>query len=173
MDNIIDLMDNRDFQALAVEKIESELKDFKGDQKGQVVKTYVANTLIEFCQKSSAFAEVVYRTKRTLSDAISDVMKGSGSAISDIEVYRKVAKFYFPNSEVEFQLKITVGEKPDNGYISKESKAEMKPQPKKESSPAKKESASKPKPEPKPQTKKKAPVKKNDEEPEIIQLSIF
>lgn len=75
MDNVIEMKGKAEYQKLAVKKIENELKDFKGDQKGQAVKTYVANTLREFCQKSAEFAEVVYKTKRTLSDAISDVMK--------------------------------------------------------------------------------------------------
>ncbi len=112
-----------DFQKLAIEKINSELKSFKGDKKGQRVYTYVANSLREFCEKDETFAEVVYKTKRTLSDCVSEIMKGCGDFISDIETYRRAAKFYFPNSEIEFVMTITlVGEEPDEKYLNKESK---------------------------------------------------
>lgn len=122
MDNLFDLTDSLDYKKLASDKIDEELKSFKGDKKGEAVKKYVADTLKDFCLKNRDFAKVVYLTKRTLSDCIASAMKGCGNSISDIEVYRRVAKFYFPNSEVEFQMNIVVGQKPDDKYLNKESK---------------------------------------------------
>lgn len=88
-----------------------------------------------------------------------------------------MAKFYFPDSEVEFQMKITVGEKPDEQYITQEKKSAPKSEPKKENKsktePKSVETTNKPKEDIKPIQKKKAPAKKKDEEPEIIQFSLF
>ena len=69
-------------------------------------------------------------------------MKGCGSHISDIEVYRRAARFYFPNSEVEFVMTITiVGDEPDEKYLNKEPK--KKPDEKKQDSKEQKKPESK------------------------------
>ena len=157
MDNLIDMIDHTDYQKLAIEKIEKELKEFKGDRYGEVVKTYVANTLRTFCEKNESFAKVLYKTRRSLSDCIKAAMKGCGKAISDIEVYRRVAKFYFPDSEVEFKMTVTVGDAPDESYILKEA-----PKPKEKAEKAEKEKA--------PSAKDK-PKEKTDDN--VIQISLF
>jgi len=109
----------KDFKKLALEKLEKENSEYKGDKYGNVVHPYVVNTLRKFCEDNESFAEVFYKTKRTLSDCLKEVMKGCGNAISDIEVYRRVARFYFPNSEVEFIMKISIiGEEPDENYLN-------------------------------------------------------
>ena len=154
-----DLLDiGKDFKVLAIEKIDKELKEFNGDRYGNAVHTYVANALRDFCAKSYRFAEVLYKTRRSMSDCVKEIMKGCGQHISDIEVYRRAARFYFPNSDVDFVMTITIsGDAPDEKYICKEP-----PKPKTESKP--KEHPKKPeKPTP-------APKKK---EPEVIQLSLF
>lgn len=56
------------FPAMAVEKIAEELKAFHGGQKEKCVSTHVAAQISHFCEESPEFAEVVYKTKRTLSD---------------------------------------------------------------------------------------------------------
>lgn len=151
MSTIFDI--GKDFRMLAKEKIDRELKEFKGDKYGEAVHTYVANAIREFCDKNERFAEVVYKTKRSLSDCISEIMKGCGKHISDIEVYRRAAKLYFPNSEVEFVMTIVLtGDEPDEKYMGK-----LPPKPKAEHQIAKST-------ETKPPKKKKA---------DIIQLSLF
>ena len=56
------------FQAMAMEKIAEELKTFTGGRKEKCVSTHVAAQITHFCEESPEFAEVVYKTKRTLSD---------------------------------------------------------------------------------------------------------
>lgn len=159
MAQITNLFDNgKDFTALAIEKLNSESKSYKGNKYGDAVHSYVTNALREFCSQDVRFAEVFYKTKRTLSDCIAHIMKGCGNAISDIEVYRRATKFYFPNSEIEFIMKITTAEAPDEKYMNKE--------------------ITKPKAEVEKKDKKSAAVKpkKSEEkkkEPEVIQLSLF
>ena len=90
-------------------------------------------------------------------------MKGCGSAISDIEVYRRVARFYFPNSEVEFIMQISItGEKPDEDYLNQEA-----PKPK-EKAPAPKPKKEEPK-----KVEKKPNKKPDKKKAEVIQLSLF
>ena len=163
MVGILNLADiDKDITTLAIEKLETEIKEYKGNRYGDAVKPYVSNTLRKFCEDNETFAEVFYKTKRTLSDCLKEVMKGCGNAISDIEVYRRVARFYFPNSEVEFLMQISItGEKPDENYLNQE---------------APKEKASTPKPK-KEDIKKyeKKPDKKKTEKKksEVIQLSLL
>lgn len=157
---MISLFDSdKDFKALAIDKINKELKEFHGDKYGNAVHTYVANVLRDFCGQDERFAEVVYKTKRTLSDCCIEIMKGCGSHISDIEVYRRATKMYFPNSEIEGVMKIIItGELPDAEYLSKEGKLNSK-----EEAPEKK----------KEKVKNKSKIPQKPKESEIIQLTLF
>lgn len=158
----------KDFKKLAVEKIDRELKEFAGDKYGKAVHTYVANVLRDFCEQNERFAEVVYKTKRSLSDCCAEIMKGCGNHISDIEVYRRATKLYFPNSEIECVMTITItGDAPDEKYLEKEPKKKAEKKSEDESLVDKTDKASKSVK----QSKSAKPAK--PKEPEIIQLSLF
>ena len=96
------------YTKMAVEKIATELKDFKGDRYGNAVKNHVAATITHFCEQNERFAEVVYKTRRTLSDCCAEIMKGCGQSISDIDVYRGAVRNYFPNADIDFHMTITL-----------------------------------------------------------------
>lgn len=184
MNNLVELpVQGEDYKKLAIEKIEKELKEFKGNNYGSAVKDFVASTLTNFCRQNERFAEVLYKTKRTLSDCCEKIMRGCGRHISDIDVYRAAVKYYFPNSEIEFQMNIKLtGEAPSKVEMEK---VEEKPAPKKS---PKKET---PKAEAKKQSngvkmsaenkksdmKQKSPDKKKKfprpEAQEVLQLSLF
>ena len=146
MSNLI-LHQAPEYSRLAVEKIAAELKDFKGDRYGMAVKNHVAATITHFCEQNERFAEVVYKTKRTLSDCCSEIMKGCGTSISDIDVYRGAVRNYFPNADIDFHMTITfTGEAPTVEEM--ERVPEQKPAPKAEKKtegkkPAKAEKAAK------------------------------
>lgn len=150
----------KDFKVLAVEKINKELDEFHGDKYGDAVHTYVANILRDFCEQDERFAETVYKTKRTLSDCCAEIMKGCGQHLSDIEVYRRATKMYFPDSEVDCVITITTGEPPDDKYLGKEPKKRT----------AEKSSTTKNSKE-KTVGEKKTPAKAK--ESEVIQLTLF
>ena len=84
MEKVIDITSKQDYVQMAVDKIAEELKNFKGDRYGEAVKKHVAATITHFCEQDPRFAEVVYKTKRTLSDCCAEIMKGCGSSISDM-----------------------------------------------------------------------------------------
>ncbi len=108
------------FSAQAVEKLAAELKVFKGGQKESAVSKHVASTLTHFCEQDERFAEVVFKTPRTLSDCCAEIMAGSGNHISDIDVYRGAVKSYFPNAEVVFRMEIHLeGDAPTDEEIQR------------------------------------------------------
>ena len=145
----------------ARDKIAEELKSFSGDKYGSAVKEFVASTLTEFSEQNEAFARVVAGTKRSLSDCCKEIMKGCGSHISDIDVYRKAVQFYFPNAEIHMAMTIEInGDAPSAEYMAKEApKAPPKPAAKPKATPAPKKAEPAKKPEPK--------------KSEILQLSLF
>ena len=98
----------QNYPALAAEKIAAELKSFAGGAKEKAISKFAAETLTHFCEESAAFAEVVYKTRRTLSDCCAEVMKGTGNYISDIDVYRGIVRAYFPNADVKFLMNIEI-----------------------------------------------------------------
>ena len=188
MSEIIQLQQNG-YKELAVSKIREELKSFKGDRYCTAVKDHVASTLIHFCEENARFAEVVYRTKRTLSDCCAEVMKGCGQSISDIDVYRGAVRNYFPNADIEFTMTISInGDAPSEEEMNrepavkqaakpaKEKAVEKKPAKEKKAAPAASTAKKPPVEKPKPAAPAPKPAKKEkpkEQEPEIIQLSLF
>lgn len=151
------------YKDLAFNKIDEEIKSFKGDQKGKIVYTYVGNVIKKFCEQNENFAETVYKTKRSLSDCVKEILNGCDrTGISDIEAYRRATKFYFPNSEVEGHLIIHItGDAPDDDYIQQEAKEPATTTTQKSNN-KKKEKAT--------ENKKKKDIKKPEN---TIQLSLF
>lgn len=90
----------------AIEKIEQEMKSFKGDKYGQAVGASVAEALKDFARQDGEFAQAIIQNDKTVSDCCAQIMKGVGGSVSDIEVYRRAAAFYFPGATVRFQMMI-------------------------------------------------------------------
>ena len=160
MENIIEL---KNYQNLATEKIAAELKSFTGGRKEKCISAHAAAEVTHFCEESPAFAEVVYKTKRTLSDCCAEVVKDAKDFISDIDVYRGIVRAYFPNADVKFLMNIEInGAAPSEEEMAKlPEKPKPRPTPKK---PAEKAPVpAKPAPAPAPKPAK----------PETIQLSLF
>lgn len=174
MENIIDIQAHQepDYPALAAEKIAAELKDFSGGQKEKAVSKFAAETVTHFCQESAQFAQVVCKTRRTLSDCCSEVMKGTGNYVSDIDVYRGIVRAYFPNADVKFLMNIEI-----NGAAPSEeemAKLPEKPRPKPKAKPAPQKPAEKAvAPAPAKPAPAKPKSKKKPEQPEMIQLTLF
>lgn len=102
---------------LAIEKIDKELKGFKGDPKATAVKTHVADVLKSFCNQDEEFAQAVAQSEITLSDCCKTILQGVGNSISDLEVYSKAVKCYFSTATVNFSMAINLSG--DNGAESK------------------------------------------------------
>jgi len=98
----------QNFSILAAAKIATELASFRGGHKETTVSKFVASTLTHFCEESERFAEVVYKTPRTLSDCCAEIMNGCGNQVSDIDVYRGAVQSYFPNADIFFKMEIQI-----------------------------------------------------------------
>lgn len=90
----------------ALNKLQHELTELKGGQKEKAVSKAVCDTLSSFCRQEPEFAEAVVQNDKTLSDCCKEIMKGVGSSISDIEVYIRAVKFYFPTASIDFEMRI-------------------------------------------------------------------
>lgn len=114
-------MCNKDIITIAIEKIKKETENFKGDRYAEAVHQEVSEVLINFCKQNIQLADVITKTKRTLSDCCTECVKDvKNGKLSDLEVYKRAVGFYFPNSEVSMIMAVQLGEAPDEEYINKE-----------------------------------------------------
>ncbi len=104
---------NNDYKEQAIKKLNND--KYKGSYK--TVTDAVRDALIEFCNQDEEFAQAVVQSDKGLGECIETVLKGHGSCISDLEVYRKAVEFYFRGATVSMILKIHV-----NPYDAKEEK---------------------------------------------------
>lgn len=196
----MELVTSRKYGELAAEKIAKELSEFKGNNYGNAVKSFVASTLTNFCEQNERFAQVVYETEATLSDCCAKIMHKCGNHISDIDVYRGAVKYYFPNAEIEFTMTIDAsGDAPTPEQMAKPDKKSQKEegnsdQPanvaaekptaakrgrKKSATSEKKKpveapkTAPKDKPAPKPKREPRRKVKQESPDDDLIQLTLF
>lgn len=114
-------MCNKDIIAIAIEKIKKETENFKGNRYAEAVHQEVSETLINFCKQNIQLADVITKTKRTMSDCCAECVKDvKNGKLSDLEVYKRAVGFYFPNSEVSMIMAVQLGEAPGEEYINKE-----------------------------------------------------
>lgn len=90
----------------AIKKLAAEKQDFKGGQKEKAMMPAVYNTLLSFCKQESEFAQAVAQNEKTLTDCLAAVAKDTGSAISDIDAYKKAVNFYFPGADIKCTMTI-------------------------------------------------------------------
>lgn len=94
----------------AIDKIKAEFKEAKLSAKGKAVGKSVVDTLIGFCEQNCEFAQAIVQSSETVGKCIESTVKGCGSSISDIEVYRKAVEFYFSGATVHFNMIIDLGD---------------------------------------------------------------
>ena len=85
----------------------------KLSRKGAVVAEPVVEALCEFCKQNSEFAQAVEQSGKKINDCIEYVVKDSGSALSDLEAYRRAVSFYFEGATVRFTMTVDLG---DDGF---------------------------------------------------------
>ena len=93
------------------EKIQKELTETQknGSQKVKAIVSHVAEKLIKFAENKT-FGLVIQESELTLADCCKEILKDVKSHISDIEVYKRAAKFYFPTADIEFTMDILVSD---------------------------------------------------------------
>lgn len=95
----------------ALEKLAEEKKAAKYDRYANIMKNQVCEALENFCRRDEEFAQAVVQGG-TFEECMKQVAKNCGHGISDLEAFRRAARFYFPGSEVRFQMSIELCGKP-------------------------------------------------------------
>lgn len=96
-------MSNKD---KAIKRIRDESKQGKYDRYGNAVKASVLEALEDFIGQDEEFAQAIVEKNGSFEGCIAAVVKGCGSCISDIEVYRRAVGYYFPGATVSFKMEI-------------------------------------------------------------------
>lgn len=90
---------------LAIKKLDEELKKLKGDRYVKVMQQSVHDALVSFCNQEPEFAQAVVQGG-SFADCMKAVAQNCGSALSDLEAYRRAVQFYFPGADVRFQMSV-------------------------------------------------------------------
>ena len=99
-------------------KIREGVKDVKS-QRGSAVAPSVADMLCSFCRQDDGFAAAVIDRGATFAECVDEIMKGVGSSISDVELYRRAAEFWVPGAEVTAEIRVTMPGAGNTGRPSK------------------------------------------------------
>ena len=91
----------------AKRKLEAERVSGKFDRYAGAMKNAVCEALDGFCQQDGEFAQAVVQGG-TFTDCMKAVAKGCGSAISDLEAFRRAVRFYFPGADVKFHMTVNL-----------------------------------------------------------------
>lgn len=78
----------------------------KLSQKGQAVSSAVVDILRRFCMQEEEFAQAFFQSEKPIEDCIEHTVKGAGNSISDFDIYKRAAEFYFPGAKVKMELSI-------------------------------------------------------------------
>ena len=90
----------------ALRMINAGEKEKPKNRYAQVLQRPVARALASFVEDSEFADAVVAKGDTGFSECLEAVTKGIGVSISDIEVYRRAANFYFPGCGVRFKMEI-------------------------------------------------------------------
>lgn len=88
-------------------KLETEKDSGSYDRYANAMKGAVREALDGFCRQDAEFAQAVVQGG-TFADCMKAVAKDCGSAISDLEAFRRAVKFYFPGADVKFHMTVNL-----------------------------------------------------------------
>lgn len=94
---------------LAIKKLDEGLKTLKGSRHIEVMKQPVHDALVSFCEQDKEFAQAVMQGG-DFKECMEAVAKNCGSALSDLDAYRRAVQFYFPGADINFQMSIKLCE---------------------------------------------------------------
>lgn len=90
----------------AINKITDGLKGkSKMGRAAQAMAGPVAEQLIDFCRQDAEFAQAVVEGG-SFAGCMAAVEKNCGSALSDLEAYRRAVQYYFPGAGIDVRMTI-------------------------------------------------------------------
>ena len=91
----------------AKRKLEAERNSGSYDRYASAMKGAVCEALDGFCRQDAEFAQAVVQGG-TFAECMKAVAKGCGSAISDLEAFRRAVRFFFPGADVKFHMTVNL-----------------------------------------------------------------
>lgn len=85
------------------------------DKYARAVAKPTADALMEFCRQEPEFEQAIEQSGKSFDDCLTAITKGIGQSVSDLEIYTRAVKFYFPVAAVRFRMEIDLCG--DNGAI--------------------------------------------------------
>ena len=76
------------------------------DKYAKAIAKPTADALMEFCRQEPEFEQAIMQSGKSFDDCLKEITKGIGQSISDLEVYSRAVKFYFPVAAVRFHMTI-------------------------------------------------------------------
>lgn len=72
----------------------------------KAVASATALALKSFCEQEQEFEQAVEQSGKSFQECLDSVVKGVGLSISDTDLFRRAAEFYFPTATISFSMKI-------------------------------------------------------------------
>lgn len=95
------------------EKITLDLASAKLGKKELAIQNDTIKAVELFCEQHPEFRQAVEQGG-SFADCLKHCVSGSGSSISDLEVFKRAAQFYFPEADVHFHMQIILpGDTPE------------------------------------------------------------
>lgn len=88
---------------------------FAKNKYAQAIAKPTADALMEFCRQEPEFEQAIEQSGKSFEDCLTEITKGIGQSISDLEIYTRAVKFYFPVAAVRFHMTIDLCG--DNGAV--------------------------------------------------------
>jgi len=105
----------------AIEKLNKEFKEYKGEGFVNVILEATVNTVKSFCENEK-FAEAVVNQPKTIGELCEEIVKPlekklgnpktriRGEGLSDIDVYKQAVAFYIPGADIRFTMDVVLPE---------------------------------------------------------------
>lgn len=98
------------------EKITLDLESAKLGRKELAIQADTVKAVELFCEQHPEFRQSVEQGGN-FGDCLKHCVSGSAGAISDLEVFKRAAQFYFPEADVHFHMQVVLpGDTPE--YVS-------------------------------------------------------
>lgn len=78
----------------------------------RVIAPRTAEALTLFCSQSKEFTQAVEQSGKTFQECLDSIAKGinKNGAVSDFDVFKAAAEYYFKGAMVHFDMRIDLGE---------------------------------------------------------------
>lgn len=103
------------------EKLTAELTDAKLGKYETAVKNAVMKTICKFCEQNAEFKQAIEQSGKSFADCLKATVKGAGSSLEDLEVYKRAVAFYFPGADIKCTMTLDLG---DDGFSNSKTSTE-------------------------------------------------